>query len=161
VRLQLAPVLRAVVVQRLLPAAGIRSRAESGKEGELPRSKRRVAACEILVNTPAIAHCIATSQTGQIGAFIDAGSSYGMQRLEQHVAKLVQAQKISTATAAMVTLQRSGKALRCGVAAAGGKPYVAFLTYAETGRAITSIKATADVLQFKRGCLRGRQGLHR
>jgi flavorubredoxin len=42
------------------------------------------------------------------------------------------------------------RAAEPGKKAAGGKPYVAFLTYGETGRAITSIEATADMLQFKR-----------
>jgi NAD(P)H dehydrogenase (quinone) len=33
---------------------------------------------------------------------------------------------------------------------AAGKPYGAFLTYGDTGRAITSIEAMAEALQFKR-----------
>jgi Tfp pilus assembly pilus retraction ATPase PilT len=60
-----------------------------------------------MVNTPAIAHCIATGQSRQIPTFMEAGRSYGMQKFEQDVARLLAAQKISSATAAMATLKRS------------------------------------------------------
>jgi len=42
------------------------------------------------------------------------------------------------------------RAAEPGRKAVGGKPYVAFLTYGEAGRALTSIEANADMLQFKR-----------
>ena len=58
------------------------------------RPKRRVAACEILVNTPAIAHCIATAQGRQIISFMESGRAFGMQKLEHDVARLLAAQKI-------------------------------------------------------------------
>jgi twitching motility protein PilT len=109
VRLQLAMVLRAVVVQHLLPAADSAMWPAAEKTKEPPAPKRRVPACEIMVNTPAIAHCIATGQSRQIPTFMEAGRSYGMQKFEQDVARLLAAQKISSATAAMATLKRSGR----------------------------------------------------
>jgi twitching motility protein PilT len=108
-RLQLAMVLRAVVAQHLLPAAESPGRADAEKAKEPRAPKRRVAACEIVVNTPAIAHCIATAQSRQINTFVEAGRAYGMQKLEHDVARLLAAQKISSATAAMATLNRSAR----------------------------------------------------
>jgi twitching motility protein PilT len=109
IRTQLAMVLRAVVVQHLLPAADSGARATGAKSKEPPAPKRRVAACEIIVNTPAVAHCIATAQSRQINGFIEAGRSYGMQKFEQDVGRLLAAQKITSATAAMATLKRSAR----------------------------------------------------
>jgi Tfp pilus assembly pilus retraction ATPase PilT len=110
VRLQLAMVLRAVVVQHLLPAAGYREGAEPDSPGARPAPKRRVAACEVLINTPAIAHCIATGQSRQIPSFIEAGRSFGMQKLDFDLARLLATQQISSATAAMATLKRHASA---------------------------------------------------
>jgi twitching motility protein PilT len=107
VRQQLAMVLRAVVVQHLLHAAGSRESAEPDRSDGRPAPKRRLPACEILINTPAIAHCIASGQGRQIASFMEAGRSFGMQKLEHDVTRLLAAQKISSATAAMAILERS------------------------------------------------------
>ena len=106
VRQQLAMALRAVVVQHLLPAASAMPQARPAQADGLPAAKRRVAACEILVNTPAIAHCIATAQSRQINTFIETGHTYGMQKLGQDVARLLAAQKITSMTAAMASLKQ-------------------------------------------------------
>jgi twitching motility protein PilT len=106
VRQQLAMALRAVVVQHLLPAVSAQPQAQPAQADGLPAARRRVAACEILVNTPAIAHCIATAQSRQINTFIETGHTYGMQKLSQDVARLLAAQKISSMTAAMASLKQ-------------------------------------------------------
>jgi len=110
VRMQLAMVLRAVVAQHLLPAAGSGQQASPDKPGDRPAPKRRLAVCELLINTPAISHCIASGQGKQIGVFIEAGRSFGMQKIEHDVARLLATQQISSATAAMVTLRRNENA---------------------------------------------------
>ena len=41
------------------------------------------------------------------------------------------------------------RAAEGGTKSVAGKPYAAFLTYGESGRAITSIEAMAETLKFK------------
>ncbi|RIV22839.1 type IV pilus twitching motility protein PilT [Alicyclobacillaceae bacterium I2511] len=74
VRQQLASVLRGVTCQRLYPR-----REEPG----------RVAAMEVLVNTPAVANLIRTEQTHQLQTVMQTGRNQGMQTMDAHVAELV------------------------------------------------------------------------
>jgi len=74
IRIQLASVLIGVVAQRLVPK----------KDGS-----GRVAALEILVNTPAISNLIRHEKTHQILPAVETGKSYGMQTMKRCLRKLV------------------------------------------------------------------------
>ncbi|MBD2848212.1 type IV pilus twitching motility protein PilT [Paenibacillus sp. IB182496] len=74
IRVQLAAVLAGVIAQRLLPTVG---------------GGGRVAACEIMVNTPAIANLIRTDKVHQIRSIIQTGRHSGMQTMEQALRELV------------------------------------------------------------------------
>ncbi len=87
IRRQLSLVLRGIIAQRLLPAAGA--------EG----TRRRVACSEILMNTPAVANLIATGRSAQLYSVQETGASHGMQTLEQDLARLWVGGLISEATA--------------------------------------------------------------
>lgn len=66
-RLQLSLVLRAVISQRLIPAL------HGG----------RVAAREILMNSPAIANLVREGETAQIPSVIQTDAEYGMRTMAQ------------------------------------------------------------------------------
>ncbi len=83
IRGQLAVVLEAMVSQELLPAVG----------------GGRVLASEVLVATDAVRHLIRAGKPEQLGSCIMAGASYGMQTMEQDVARLRAAKKIDAETA--------------------------------------------------------------
>ena len=85
IRVQLAQVLLGVVSQRLLPTTSLHG---------------RVAAQEILVNTPAVANLIRTEKVHQIRTAMQTGRALGMQTLEMHLQELVRAGLISERTAA-------------------------------------------------------------
>lgn len=87
IRRQLSLVLRAVVVQHLLPAA------------DHQESRRRVVACEVLHCNAAIANLIAIGKANQIYSTMEAGQSQGMQTLEQDLARLFVTGRISEAAA--------------------------------------------------------------
>ena len=87
IRRQLALVLRGIVAQHLLP---------SERPGGPPR---RLPATEILRSTPAVANLIATGKTAQLYTAIETGTAYGMQTLEQDLARLVRQGDLSPATA--------------------------------------------------------------
>ena len=81
VRLQLGNILKAVVSQRLIPRA---------------TGQGRVAAVEIMVNTPFIRECIVDKdRTHQISDAIAATSQYGMQTFDQSIFSLHQQGLIS------------------------------------------------------------------
>lgn len=82
VRIQLSSIIRAVISQRLIPR----------KDGE-----GRVAAVEIMVNTPYIQECIREKEkTGLIKDAIAAGfSQYGMQTFDQSIYRLYKDDLIS------------------------------------------------------------------
>lgn len=84
VRIQLASSLKAIISQRLLPNI-------SG-DGRIP-------ACEILVNTPAVASIIREGKTHLIDNVIQTSSDLGMLLLENHLAELYRNGKISKQTA--------------------------------------------------------------
>lgn len=70
---QLANSLRAVMCQQLIP----------GVHGG------RVAAYEILINTPAVSNMIREGKGHQLQTLLQTGSSVGMQTMEQHKARLI------------------------------------------------------------------------
>ena len=72
IRVQLAGSLRAVVSQQLLP----------DKRGG------RTAAFEIMIITPALRNLIREGKTQQMGSYIQTGSRYGMQTMEDAVEEL-------------------------------------------------------------------------
>lgn len=74
IRQQLSLVLRAVVAQTLLPRVG----------------GGRVAAREILLNTPAVANLISEDKVHQIKSVIQTSAAEGMQTLDQDLKRLVQ-----------------------------------------------------------------------
>jgi twitching motility protein PilT len=74
IRMQLAAALAGVVAQRLLPR---------------PDGQGRVAAFEVLVNTPAVANLIRTEKVHQIRMVMQTGRSHGMQLLETHLQELL------------------------------------------------------------------------
>jgi len=88
IRRQLSLVLRAIIAQHLLPTQG-KGRTDSS----------RVASSEILLVNPAIANLIATGRSTQIYSCMEAGQMYGMQTLEQDLARLWVKGTISDAVA--------------------------------------------------------------
>ncbi len=88
VRVQLASSLQGVVSQLLLP------RIDGGG---------RVAAVEVLVATPAVRNLIREGKVHQIRSSMQAGGQHGMQTMEQSLAQLVQAGRISMAVATEAT----------------------------------------------------------
>ncbi len=83
VRAQLAQSLQGVVCQTL-------ARTTDGKG--------RVVACEILVATPAIRNLIREGKTHQIYSAMQAGTKFGMQTMDQHLADLVNKGRITYET---------------------------------------------------------------
>ena len=73
-RHQLALVLRGICAQHLLPS--------------LDRTCR-YAACELLVNTPAVANLIATGRSAQIYSMLETGATQGMVALDASLAELI------------------------------------------------------------------------
>jgi len=80
VRIQLANVLLGIVSQRLFAALD---------------NKTRVAAIEILVNTPAVANLIRTEKVHQIRTSMQTGKIYGMQTMEMGMRDLLAQKRIS------------------------------------------------------------------
>jgi twitching motility protein PilT len=80
VRTQLAATLQAVVTQQLVPTA----------DGE-----GRVAACEVLIATPAVRNLVREAKIHQIYSAMQAGARFGMQTMDQALAELVRRGKIS------------------------------------------------------------------
>lgn len=84
IRVQLAGVLLGVIAQRLLPTAD---------------GKGRVAALEVMVNTPAVANLIRSEKVHQIRSIMQTGRSQGMQTIDMTLRELVQQGKITPDTA--------------------------------------------------------------
>ncbi len=95
VRHQLALVLRGVFAQHLLPKT---------------HGSGRVPACELLVNTPAVANLIATGRSQQLYSLIETGGKYGMCTLDESLATLVR-RALVTERAAM-SLSKNPEILR-------------------------------------------------
>ncbi|MGA2497929.1 MAG: PilT/PilU family type 4a pilus ATPase [Tepidisphaeraceae bacterium] len=102
IRRQLSLVLRAIVSQQLLPSVG-----RDGKKG-------RIATAEVLINTPAVANLIALGKSNQIYSSMETGRSFGMQTLEQDLARLLVSGRITEQTA--IATARNVSALRERVA---------------------------------------------
>jgi twitching motility protein PilT len=80
VRVQLAVALQGIVTQQLLPRAD---------------GAGRVAACEVLLATPAVRNLIREGKTHQIYSSLQTGASAGMQTMDAALATLVRAGKIT------------------------------------------------------------------
>lgn len=104
IRRQLSLVLRGVVAQHLLPSAAV----GTGGPAE------RVSSSEILISTPAVANLIATGKSAQIYSAIEAGTTHGMQTLEQDLARLWSNGAITETTA--LAMARNPAVLRDRVA---------------------------------------------
>ncbi|OGH69151.1 MAG: hypothetical protein A3I29_00050 [Candidatus Magasanikbacteria bacterium RIFCSPLOWO2_02_FULL_44_11] len=92
VLIQLSSALRGVVAQQLLPS----------KDGG------RIAAREILINTPAVANLIRENNIGQIKSAIQTGAKEGMVTMENSIKQLLKDGYINEETAA----NRTGRAKR-------------------------------------------------
>src|SRR4051794_18204852 len=84
VRTQLAVALQGVIPQQLLPTAD---------------GSSRVAACEVLVPTPAVRNLIREGKTHQIYSTMQTGSQSGMQTMDAALATLVREGQITRAVA--------------------------------------------------------------
>src|SRR4051794_34715021 len=84
VRTQLAVALQGVITQQLLPTAD---------------GSSRVAACEVLVPTPAVRNLIREGKTHQIYSTMQTGSQSGMQTMDAALATLVREGQITRAVA--------------------------------------------------------------
>jgi twitching motility protein PilT len=84
VRVQLAATLQGVISQQLLPTVDGRG---------------RVAAVEVLVVTAAVRNLIREGKVHQIRSAMQAGGKHGMQTMEQSLARLVKAGRVSLAVA--------------------------------------------------------------
>jgi twitching motility protein PilT len=80
VRVQLSVALQGIVTQQLLPTAD---------------GAGRVAACEVLLATPAIRNLIREGKTHQIYSSLQTGGSLGMQTMDAALATLVRSNKIT------------------------------------------------------------------
>jgi twitching motility protein PilT len=80
VRMQLSVALQGVMTQQLLPTAD---------------GSARVAACEVLVPTPAVRNLIREGKTHQIPSAMQTGSGVGMQTMDAALATLVRAGTIT------------------------------------------------------------------
>ncbi len=79
-RVQLSVALQGIVTQQLLPTAD---------------GSGRVAACEVLVPTPAVRNLIREGKTHQIYSVLQTGAAHGMQTMDASLATLVRAGKIT------------------------------------------------------------------
>jgi len=84
IRMQLSVGLQGIVTQQLLATAD---------------GSGRVAACEVLIPTPAIRNLIREGKTHQIYSTIQTSGATGMQTMDAHLAELVRGGKISRALA--------------------------------------------------------------
>ncbi len=80
VRVQLSVALQGIITQQLLPTAD---------------GSGRVAACEVLVPTPAVRNLVREGKTHQIYSTLQTGSAQGMQTMDASLAALVRAGKVS------------------------------------------------------------------
>ncbi|TMV52639.1 type IV pilus twitching motility protein PilT [Paenibacillus mesophilus] len=84
IRVQLASVLLGVMAQRLLPTAD---------------GSGRVAAIEVMVNTPAIANLIRSEKVHQIRSAMQTGKAQGMQTMEMSLRELLQRRLVTVEAA--------------------------------------------------------------
>jgi twitching motility protein PilT len=99
-RVRLSNCLLAVLSQILVP------RAEIALDQEIqPFLQRQVAACELLINTPAIANLVREEKTAQLYSAIQMGANVGMETLESALAQLVQSGLVNRQDAVSRTLR--------------------------------------------------------
>ena len=91
VRTMLASSLQGVIAQQLLRTAN---------------GKGRVAAFEILVGSPALASLIRAGQTTKIESMLQGGGKQGMQTMDSHIMKLLEAGRISGEEAYMKSFDK-------------------------------------------------------
>jgi twitching motility protein PilT len=84
VRMQLSIALQGIVTQQLLPTAD---------------GSGRVAACEVLIPTPAIRNLIREGKTHQIYSAVQTSGAVGMQTMDAHLAQLARMGKITRSLA--------------------------------------------------------------
>ncbi len=84
IRVMLATTLQAVVTQQLLPSAD---------------GHGRVAAVEVLIATPAVRNLIRERKGYQLASQMQAGAKFGMVTMDQNLAELVRAKRITSETA--------------------------------------------------------------
>ncbi|RDI44159.1 type IV pilus twitching motility protein PilT [Falsibacillus pallidus] len=84
VRIQLASVLNTVISQRLLPTVD---------------KKSRVAAFEIMLNTPAVKNLIRNEKIHQIHSIMQTNKAAGMQTMQMNIQTLLDSEKIARETA--------------------------------------------------------------
>lgn len=82
-RIQLASVLVSIISQRLFPKVG----------------GGRIAATEILVNTPAVGNLIRMEKVHQIKSLMQTGRDSGMHTMEMSIKDLIAGEKITKETA--------------------------------------------------------------
>src|SRR5471030_2142807 len=80
VRVQLSVALQGIMTQQLIPTSD---------------GSGRVAACEVLVPTPAVRNLIREGKTHQIYSTMQTGSSFGMQTMDTSLAQLIREGKIT------------------------------------------------------------------
>ena len=80
IRVQLAATLQGIVTQQLVPTLDGRG---------------RVVCCEVLVATPAIRNLVREAKVHQIPSMMQAGGQHGMVTMDQSLAHLVRAGRIS------------------------------------------------------------------
>lgn len=80
IRVQIASSIQGIMTQQLLPRVG---------------GQGRVAACEVLIPTPAVRNLIREGKTHQIYTVMQTGSKYGMQTMDSALADLVSRRLIS------------------------------------------------------------------
>lgn len=96
IRVQLSSVLRAVIVQQLLPKRG----------------GGRVAAREIMLNTPALSNIIRDGKTSQIQTVIQTSAKIGMCTLEQDLRRLVDDGSVEKEQAERLVMTARDRALK-------------------------------------------------
>ena len=94
VRIQLSLALVGVVAQRLVNA----------------KNGKRVLACEVLINTPAIAGLLREGKTEQLYSILELESGHGMQSLNQALHRLVEQNVIEPSMAARYMIAHESKA---------------------------------------------------
>ncbi len=80
IRVQIASSIQGIMTQQLLPRTG---------------GQGRVAACEILIPTPAVRNLVREGKTHQIYTVMQTGAKYGMQTMDAALAELVRRRLIS------------------------------------------------------------------
>ncbi|MFT8313537.1 MAG: type IV pilus twitching motility protein PilT [Clostridium sp.] len=91
IKIQLAAVLKGIISQQLIPTEG---------------NKGRVAALEIMINTPAIQNLIREGKTHQLQSLIQTGNKYGMKTMDMSLAELYKRGVISQESALTYSVDR-------------------------------------------------------